>query len=416
MDSSVQTVASVQNSGGENGESVVLRQVRIDAVPDLDVLITGGRIRRLCRGLEPVPGAREVACGGALLLPSFLDAHVHLDKTRLGGPRLRHEPTSTVTQRIANEIRLRTELRHDPLLFGSALVRQLLVNGTTHIRSHVDVDASIGLRHVEAMLTLRETFATSVDMQLVAFPQSGLAGAPGVARLLEEALRMGVDVLGGLDPQTIDNDREGSLNTLFALAESTGAPLDIHLHEPGQIGLASIRGIIERVRAHGMQGRVNISHGYALGQVPREDLDEVLPQLAELGISVATSAPGAVDFPKVDDLVAAGITYMGVSDNIQDMWSPWGNGDQLERAMLLAYRSGYRADPLLRRCFDMVTQAPARLFGLAGHGLTEIKEGAAANLTAVNAADVESAVLQRPERLFTMKDGVFVALHGACLV
>ena len=136
----------------------------------------------------------------------------------------------------------------------------------------------------------------------------------------------------------------------------------------------------------------------------------------ELGISVATSAPGAVDFPPVEALLDAGVLYSGMSDNIQDMWSPWGDGDQLERAMFLAYRNNFRADEPIMRCYGMVTENPAKLLGLKGHSLANIKVGAAANLTAVMAEDLETAVLQRPARLFTMKDGRFTVRDGALLL
>lgn len=395
---------------------ILLRAVRIDHAPVQDVLIENGRMAAIGPALPVPDGATVLDCAGALLLPSFIDPHVHLDKTRFGGPRLHHQPTSTVAQRAANEVRLRQELAHDPFEFGSNLVRRLICQGTTHIRSHIDVDPHVKLRHVEAVLKIRERFSPYVDIRLVAFPQSGIITAPGVERLLREAVALGVDAVGGLDPQTFDGARDAHLDSLFALAEQTGVDIDIHLHEPEQIGLASIRAIIARTRALGMKGRVNLSHAYALGQVPQNDLDSVLPQLAELGISVATSAPGAVPFPRMDDLLEAGVTYMGMSDNIQDMWSPWGTGDQLERAMLLAYRHGYRADAPLRRCFDMVTRYPARLFDLPAHGLDGLVVGAAANLTAVQAEDVESALLQRPPRLFTMKDGVLLARDGHCLM
>jgi cytosine deaminase len=395
--------------------SIYLKNVTIGERRGVDVLVDGGVIAAIGPAARPA-NAELVDCGGALLLPSFVDAHVHLDKTRIGGPRLHHPVTASVAERAARERRLRVELQHDPLVYGSNLVRQLSVMGTTHIRSHIDVDPDIKLRHVEAILKVREKYRGLVDIELVAFPQSGIVKSPGVAELMAEAVRMGVDIVGGLDPEVFDNDRAGHLDRIFAIADKTGAPIDIHLHEPGETGLATIKAIIERSRALGMKNRVTISHGYALGQIPKAQLAQVLPQMAELGISVLTSAPGSVNFPPVDDLIDAGVLYGGVSDNIQDMWSPWGNGDQLERAMQLAYRHGFRADAPLRRCFAMVTEQPARLLKLPRHALDAIAVGMPANLTAVRAEDLETAVLQRPPRLFTMKAGRFIARGGVSLL
>jgi cytosine/creatinine deaminase len=396
------------------GKPIYLKNVCIGGERGLNALIDKGAVAQI--GPSIARGQAEVVdCAGALLLPSFIDAHVHLDKTRIGGPRLHHAVTATVAERAANERQLRVKLKHDPLVYGSNLVRQLSVMGTTHVRSHIDVDSEVKLRHVEAILKVREKYRGLFDIQLVAFPQSGIIKSPGVAELMGEAIRMGVDIVGGLDPEVFDNDRAGHLDRIFGLAEKTGASIDIHLHEPGEVGLATFNAIIERTKALGMRGRVTISHGYALGQISKDQLAAILPQLVEQQITVLTSAPGAVNFPPVDPLLDAGVLYAGVSDNIQDMWSPWGNGDQLERAMQLAYRNNFRADAPLRRCFTMITENPAKLLKLQGHGV-DVKVGMPANLTAVRAEDVETAILQRPARLFTIKDGRFIARNGVSLL
>jgi cytosine/adenosine deaminase-related metal-dependent hydrolase len=395
--------------------SIYLKNVCIGGQRGLNVLIENGAVAAI--GPTIAAGSAEVVdCAGALLLPSFIDAHVHLDKTRIGAPRLHHPVTATVAERAANERLLRVKLHHDPFVYGSNLVHQFSVMGTTHIRSHIDVDSDVKLRHVEAILKVREKYRGLLDMELVAFPQSGIVKSPGVAELMGEAIRMGVDIVGGLDPEVFDNDRAGHLDRIFGLADKTGAPIDIHLHEPGEVGLATIKAIVERTKALGMRGRVTISHGFALGQISKDQLAAILPQLVEQQISVLTSAPGSVNFPPVDALLDAGVLYGGVSDNIQDMWSPWGNGDQLERAMQLAYRAGYRADPPLRRCFAMITENPAKLLKLNGHSLDAIKVGMPSNLTAVPAEDVETAILQRPARLFTIKAGRFIARNGVSLL
>ena len=132
--------------------------------------------------------------------------------------------------------------------------------GITHIRSHVDIDTEAGLAHLEGVLATRKKFKDLITLQLVAFPQSGMLIRPGTADLLEEALNMGAEVLGGLDPSVIDRDPVKSLDTLFALAERHDVELDIHLHEPGALGAFAVELIAERTRALGMQGSVTISH------------------------------------------------------------------------------------------------------------------------------------------------------------
>ncbi len=381
-----------------------------------DVLIADGKIAKIGNNLGDTQ-AQVVDCKGCLLLPSFIDPHVHLDKTRIGAPeRLHHVATATVAQRAANERTLRVDLKHDPYKYGSNLVRQMAAMGTTHIRSHIDIDPLTKLSGVEALMRIREDFKGYVDIEFVAFPQSGIIKSPGVAEYMAQALDMGVEFIGGLDPEVFDNDRKGHLDVLFKLAEKTGKPIDIHLHEPDQVGLATIKDMIARGKALGMKDKITISHGFALGQVPKSDLDEVLPSMADLGVRVIGSAPGHVTFPPVDALLDAGILYAGANDNIQDMWSPWGDGDMLRRAMFFAYKNNYRADAPLMRPFEMVTTIGATHVGLKNHGLVHLTEGAAANLVVVKAADVPEAVLSVPERKFVLKNGIVIGRDGGCVI
>lgn len=235
----------------------------------------------------------------------------------IGAPeRLHHQATATVAECAANERRLRVELSHDPHKFGSNLARQRAARGTTHIRSHIDIDPLTKLSGVEVLMRIREDFKGHMDMEFVAFPQSGITKSPGVAEYMAEALNMGVEYIGGLDPEVFDNDRKGHLDVLFSLAEKTGKPIDIHLHEPDQIGLSTIKDIIARGKALGMKNKITISHGFALGQISRDELKAVLPQMMDLGIRVIGSAPGHAAFPPVDTLLEAGILYAGANDNI----------------------------------------------------------------------------------------------------
>ena len=402
---------AAERPGPKPGKPILLRDVTVGGSKNINVLIADGVIKDMGPAVV-ADGAEVVDCGGALLLPSFIDPHVHLDKTRIGSSRLHHKKTGSVAERAANEIRLRQELHHDPFVFGSNLVRQFALKGTTHIRSHIDIDNSIKLRHVEAILKVREKYKDYMDIQLVAFPQSGIVKSPGVAALMEEAVRMGVDIVGGLDPQVFDNDLNGHLDAVFAIAEKTGAPLDLHLHEPGETGLKTFKAVVERAKALGMKDKINLSHAFALGQIPKADLEAILADFKELGISVASSGSGTTKYPPVEPLFEAGVLYSGMSDNIQDMWSPLGNGDQLERAMLISFTQGFRADEPLMLTYEMVTANPGKLLGVKDHGLANVKVGAVANLTAVHAEDIPYAVLQRPPRLFTIRNGAFLMRDG----
>jgi cytosine/creatinine deaminase len=374
---------------------------------DVDLVIESGRIAAIGRsGTIPRP---TIDLGGALLVPGFVDGHIHLDKTLLGLPFQPHRPGHTVGERIAREKELRRELRYPVEQRAKHLIRRIIAYGTTAVRTHVDVDSEIGLAGLHALLGIRETARGLLDIQIVAFPQSGVMADPGVADLLDQAVRDGADLVGGLDPAGIDEDINGHLDAIFGIAERHGVGLDIHLHDPGPLGCFELRQIAERTSALGLNGRVAVSHAFALGAVDDAEFGRTAEALAHAEVAIMTNGPGPVPMPPVKRLVSAGVTVFGGSDNIRDAWSPYGNGDMLERAMLIAYRQGFLADEDLNLAFDLANGAAARVLRLANHGV-EINR--AADLVAIPARSIPEAVAARRSRLLVMKKGKVVAQNG----
>jgi cytosine deaminase len=277
-----------------------------------------------------------------------------------------------------------------------------MASGTLHMRSHVDIDNELGLENLHAILEVRDRFRETVTIQIVAFPQSGIARSPGTAKLLEEAIVQGADLVGGLDPVGIDRDLGGHLDTIFAIANRHGVGIDIHLHDGGEGGIAEMLAIAERTRTLGLQGKVAISHAFALGSVATELAERTADVLAEAGIAIMSHGPGAATMPPLPLLRAHGVEVFGGSDNIRDAWSPFGNGDMLERAMLIGYRANFRHDHELLLPYRMVTEAAARVLGLKDYG---IKVGGPADFVAVEARSIAEAVATRPPRKWVMKAG-----------
>jgi cytosine/adenosine deaminase-related metal-dependent hydrolase len=383
---------------------LVLADLRIDGVAQ-DIGITQGRIACLAP-----PGTLTAAvvepCGGLLALPGLVDGHIHLDKTFLGLPWIPHRPDDSIAGRIAAERAQRRAIAEPMALRARRLVEYIAQRGTTAIRTHVDIDADVGLAGLEALLKMRGEVAHLLDMQIVAFPQSGVVILSGGAALLEDAVRAGADVVGGLDPACIDEDVEGQLGIIFGIAERHGVPIDIHLHDPGELGAWELRRIAGRSKAAGMQGRVAVSHAYALGEVPEATLARTAAALAEGGVAIMTNGPGTAAMPPVQRLVAEGVTVFCGSDNIRDAWSPYGDGDMLRRAGVVGYRAGLVTDAELRLALDLVTLAPARVLGLPTQGLVE---GAPADLVLVAAEGVAEAVATAPARALVVKAGRIIA-------
>jgi cytosine deaminase len=377
---------------------LVVRNVRPFGGEPVDLGARGGTWAAIGNGLM---GRAVVEGRGRLALPGLVDGHMHLDKTLIGMPWIPHIPGGTVRERVAAEKKIYADLPRGSLRQRAARLADLaLRHGTTTIRCHVDVDTDRWLDGLIVLLDLREQYRDRLKIQLVAFPQSGVLSQPGMIELLGAAIKEGADLVGGLDPVSFDGDLDGHLDAIFGVAERHGVGLDIHLHEPGEMGAQSLEAIAARTRALGLGGKVNVSHAFALGDLQGVRLLEVAEQLALAGVSILTNAPGARPFPPPDTLLEAGVTIMAGSDNIRDPWQPYGSADQLERAMLVAYRMGWRHDGGLETAARMVTDLAATGLGLPAYG---IAVGVPADLVLVDAGTVAEAVVSRPPREVIVK-------------
>jgi cytosine/adenosine deaminase-related metal-dependent hydrolase len=342
-----------------------------------------------------------------------VEAHTHLDKTLWGMGWRPHQAGPALMDKIETERRLKKEWNIDPARQSARQVVQSLRHGTTHIRSHVDVDDAVGLAGMEGVLATQQAYADVMDIQTIAFPQSGLLIRPGVATLLEDAMRMGADGVGGLDPCLIDRDAKGHLDVVFGLAEKFGKPVDIHLHEPGLVGAFSMELIVERTRALGMQGRVIISHAFCLGDPDAAMVDRLLDLLAAADISVMTTGPASRPAPPVAKLRARGITVCAGSGGIRDTWNPYGNGDMLQRAMLIGLRNNFRRDDEIELALDACSRGGATVMGIRDYGLTP---GCIADIVLVEAESLAEAVVSQPPRTLVVKRGKVVSRAGTTSV
>ena len=391
-------------------DSALLAKVRLADGRHVDIRMAEGVIEAIGPTLD-AEGARVIDGGGLLALPGMFDGHVHLDKTLTGLPWFPYPAGPGRASRIATERGLRAQFP-PPAERASNLVRKAIAAGTTAFRSHADIGPDIGVRHVEALLEVKAAFSHAADFQIVAFPQYGVLAAPGTYELMDEALGMGADVVGGIDPIVQDGDLDGQLDLLFRLTEKHGVGIDPHIHHPGEHGLREIAALAERTRAAGLEGRVTVSHGFCLGACPDDVFERLAGAMAEAGMSLVTHGGGASPLPPVKKLRERGVEVFIGNDDVRDTWAPYGNGDLLIRSMLLSWRSGYRADEDLAVAFDCASAAARRVFGHDDRG---IAVGAPADLFTVHAETLGEAVAQHPPRGRVFKAGRLVASDGVYL-
>lgn len=375
-----------------------------------DVMLSDGHIESIRDHRpeeEPNVFARveSIPLDGALLLPALVDGHCHLDKTFFGAPWQPHRAASSLRERIADERAMRKSIGVSVAERATALARHMVSLGTGHIRSHVDIDPDTKLDGLYELLQVREALRDRLGIQLVAFPQSGIVSAPGVADLLDAALSEGADLIGGLDPAGFDGDVDGQLDVVFGLADRHGAGIDIHLHDGGQIGARQLQAIAERTNALGLGGKVTVSHAYALGQLDQYELDRTAAALAGAGVAIMTNGPSQ-SMPPLRVLSEYGVRVFAGSDNIRDAWWPYGTGDMLERATIIGLQAELMTDDDLEYASSLVTDSAAAALGLADYGL---KPGCRADLVVVAARSVPEAVASHPERMLVLHGGRIVS-------
>jgi len=388
--------------------NTLIRAVRPWGQALSDVLVTDGKIT----GVEPHDPARAAATGdttvvegrGRLLVPSFSDVHVHLDSTRIGLPFREHTGGPGVWTMMMND---RQNWRNAEVPLQERVnntLGRMIARGTTRVRSYAQIDVDCRLERFDAVMATKEQFKGQADVDIIAFPQAGLLLEDGTVPLMDQALKAGANVMGGIDPCSLDRDPARHLDIVFGLAEKYQVPIDIHLHEPGELGVFSTDLVIERTRALGMQGKVTMSHAYQLGSVSEATTRRLIDEFAELDISMASVAPGsagvAAQLP-IPLLAEAGVRMGLGEDGQRDYWSPYGNTDMLDRTWQLAFTHGFRKDELIEHCLAIATVGGAsvldpsatRLKGTAHRPGVEV--GVPAELLLLDGETVASAVMDR---------------------
>jgi cytosine/adenosine deaminase-related metal-dependent hydrolase len=388
----------------------------------VDVLIRDGRIAAIGpeigadRELSELPSADGQ---GGVLMPALADVHTHLDSTRLGLPFRGHSAGPGLTGLIEND---RAHWRSDGDVATRAIrtLGATIASGTTVVRSHAQVDTDARLERLEGVVAAREAHATRCHLEIVAFPQSGIVRDKGTAELLEAAILAGADLIGGIDPCGLERDPVEHLDIVFGIAERHHVGIDIHLHESGELGAFTFELIGERTAALGMQGKVTISHGFGLSSVDDARQGSLIDMLARNDIALTTVAPGTTEPLPIAALRAAGVRVGVGQDGIRDFWSPYGNGDMLERAWQLAFRTGVRFDALVEACVDTASRG-GRSVVLGGPWPAEsvlddarfgLAIGAPADVFVVRADTVTAAVMDHPPRTLVVRQGRVVARDG----
>ncbi len=391
----------------------ILRNARINDGPDaplMDIGIEGGRIAAIQSGLDAE--AETFDLDGRLVAPGFVETHIHLDKScildRLSSQR------GGLAEAIGEVARLKQEFTAEDVYHrAKRTLEKCVLNGTTHIRTHLEVDPVIGLRSLEGILPLVDEFGWAIDLEICVFPQEGLLNNPGTDELMLEALRRGGRVVGAA-PYT-DSDPKGQIDRVFEIAREFDIDIDMHLDFGPDTESLDLDYVCELTERYGYGGRVAIGHVTKLSALPPEQLQGKARRLAGAGVAV-TALPSTDLYlmgrhqehsvmrgvAPVHRLLRDGVNCSLSTNNVLNPFTPYGDCSLVRMANLYANicQVGDRND--IEECFEMVTSRPARLMRLPSYG---IDVGEAADIVVLDCDSRAAAVTEIVSPIMGFKAG-----------
>ena len=363
---------------------------------------------------------------GQLVTRSFADVHMHLDKAYNSEVKPNQSGTLGEAIEIGQALKEETDVAsvYEKMLRGA---RQALVHGTTRLRTHVDVDPIARLTGVEAGVKAREALADWVQMEIVAFPQEGITGEPGVFELLDESLRMGCDAIGGIPAN--DPDPRTHIEKVFDLAEKHAVPVDMHVDESDDPNDLTLLDCIDVTNERGFGGRVAAGHCCSLSAQEPQRRQSIIEQVADAGIHMITlpstnlylqGRDDAVNprrgLMPVKELLASGVNVTYGSDNVRDPFNPFGNANMVEGALILAHAGHMGGREEIAQVFDMGTRRSVALLDSLGDAdslVSHVDEGDRADFLVWDAPSSQAIVVNQARPRFVVVAGNIVVEREA---
>ncbi len=390
----------------------ILRNARLASDPGqlTDIGSAGGKIVVLAPRLAAE--AEELDVGGRLVSPGFVETHLHLDKSCILD-RCRSE-RGDLDEAIGQVARAKAAFTpEDVYARAKRTLERCILNGTTHIRTHVEVDPGVGLRGLEGILPLRREYAWAVDLEIGVFPQEGLLNNPGTEELMIAALARGGAVIGAC-PYT-DTDPHGQIDRIFVLARELGVDIDMHLDfdlEPERMTLTHVCRRTEEFR---YGGRVAVGHVTKLSVLEPAAFAAAAERLRSAGVALTVLPstdlfltgrggrnPGARGVTPAHRLLRHGVNCSLATNNVLNPFTPFGDCSLVRMANLYANVCQAAAAPELAECFNMITTRAARLMNLAHYG---VAVGNDADLVVLDCTSPQAAVCELAPVLHCFKRG-----------
>ncbi|NLA71272.1 MAG: amidohydrolase family protein [Clostridiaceae bacterium] len=383
-----------------------------------DVFCEGKKIKAIGQGLDQA-AETTIDVESKLLVPALIEPHIHLDKVNILDS-VRKNVSGTLTEAI--EIiwdRKKTYTDEDIIERAGAVLDKALMNGTLAVRTHVDIDTIGGLKPLKGILALRERYKDRMTLQLIAFPQEGIIKDPGCDELMDEAMRMGCDIVGGMPANELTPaDSLAHVKFCFDLAEKYDADVDMHVDETDDPFYRTLEMVADETIKRGWQGRVTAGHTCALAAYDDHYAAYVIEKVARAGIHMITNPvtnlmlQGRLDkqpirrgITRVKELLEAGVNVCFGQDCVNDTFYPLGCADMLQVANVTVHAAQMSLPHELEKVFDMITTDANKIMNLEGYGL---EEGCMANLVVIDAKNIREAIALCPNRPYVIREGKII--------
>ncbi|MEO6825753.1 MAG: cytosine deaminase [Microbacteriaceae bacterium] len=383
-----------------------------------EILVEGGVITRIGSGLPAAD--EEVDLGGRLVVPPYVDSHLHLDYVYTAHSEGAANTSGTLFEGIArwHDVK-KTQTPADARERALRGIQEEVSKGVQFIRTHIDVDDP-KLTGLKAMLELREELKDNVTIQIVAFPQEGMYAYQGGDEMIEEALKMGADCVGGIPHfEWAREIGEKSVHRTVELAEKYDKLIDVHCDETDDVMSRHVELLNALVMSENIGTRTTASHTCSFGSADDAWAFRMMGLFKQSGMNfIANPTENAYlqgrqdTYPKrrgltrVKEMWASGINVCFGQDSINDPWYPIGNGNMmniLDNGIHLAQTMSFDE---LDRCLDLITYNGAKTLNVRDQ--YGIEEGKPANFLVLDAETPFEAVRQRADVLASIRNGEYL--------
>ncbi len=382
----------------------------------MEIGISAGKISKIAEKIGE-NAAQQIDAKGNLVSESYVNGHLHLDKVytleMVGQDALGSYHGSDMggaMTAIEQASRVKDNYDESWIIENVRRAARLAVKyGNTHIRAFADVDTKGKLEGVKALLKAREEFKDQVTLQVVAFPQDGVVRDPGAVEYIEEALKMGADVVGGIPwIEFTDADAQTHIDTMTDLAVKYKKPVSMLVDDTGDPGFRTIEYLAVQAIKKGLIGKVTAQHARAMALYPEPSYRKIEALLLKAGMGLVSDPQTGPLHARVRDLYAAGVPVALGQDDIADAYYPFGRNNMLEVGFLAVHLLWMTTFEDMEKIYDMITTNAAKALGIRDFAL---KEGNPANLVVLTQPNVWKALWEHEAPAYVIKNGKDITLR-----